>query len=222
MSPSQSNDAQPDLTSVHVRAAMAGREDSRAWIVEHFTPLLEAQARYRLQEFGRGWCEPEDLVQEVWAVALPRLPYLTSRSKRWTPVLVKFLSTTLLHKANKIVRRYIRDKRNQTESDRSGRDDVLAQVPAGISGVLTRADRRERIAKVRAAIDELEPTDREILILRGIEQLPNQDVSRRLDLQPAAVSMRYRRALDRLNRKLPDSVFGDLLETPARESPESA
>ena len=62
------------------------------------------------------------------------------------------------------------------------------------------------------ALQKLEPSEREIIVLRGIEQLSNQEICRALDLQPSAVSMRYRRALGVLRTQLPGSLFDDLPE----------
>ena len=39
--------ADQNLTTLHVRQAVAGDLDSQSWIIERFTPLLLAQARYR-------------------------------------------------------------------------------------------------------------------------------------------------------------------------------
>ena len=96
-----------DLTSLHVQRAIQGDDGSRSWIVEHFSPVLLLQARYRLRGRRISCCEPEDLFDEVWAVALARLPQPRPREDRWTPVFVKFLSTTLMLQLNMAVRRHL-------------------------------------------------------------------------------------------------------------------
>ena len=55
-----------------------------------------------------GYIRGEDLVQEVWAVALPRLKDLVPRDDRLTPVLVRFLSQTLLNIYCNLMRKHIR------------------------------------------------------------------------------------------------------------------
>src|SRR5262245_53247125 len=94
----ETGDAPEDPTTYHVRRAREGEESSLRWVVARFTPLLRAAADYRLGKHLRGLYEPEDLLQDVWAVALPRLGDLIPRSERYTPVLLKFLSTTLLRR----------------------------------------------------------------------------------------------------------------------------
>jgi RNA polymerase sigma factor (sigma-70 family) len=50
--------------------------------------------------------------------------------------------------------------------------------------------------------------DREVLVLRYLEELPTAEVAAVLLLSEAAVKMRHRRALDRLSRLLDDLSRG--------------
>ena len=117
----------PDLTSFHVERAEAGDGVSLEWVVRRFSAVLLAQARYRIGTRLRAIVEPEDLVSEVWAVTLPRLGELGSREGRKTPVLLKFLTTTLLNRVNDLVKTEIKGPR--------GRRAALA--PGSSSGALT-------------------------------------------------------------------------------------
>ena len=92
------------LTSLHVRRAADGDGGSLSWVVSRLSPLLLAQATYRLGSRLRALYEPEDLVNETWAVTLPKLAELPARDGRLTPVLLRFLSTTLLHRIQSLVR----------------------------------------------------------------------------------------------------------------------
>ena len=104
--------AQPDggPTSVHIARAHDGDEASRAWIVARFSPFLLMQARYRLHGGLRRICTPEDIVDEVWLVTLPRLGDLRPRDGTWKPVLLKFLGTTLLNQVNTLLTRHLRER----------------------------------------------------------------------------------------------------------------
>src|SRR5262245_59213008 len=75
----------PALTTFHVRRARVGDEDSLAWVVERFSPLLRVAAEHRLGRVLRSIYEPDDLVQEVWLVALPKLAEISARDERYTP-----------------------------------------------------------------------------------------------------------------------------------------
>lgn len=191
-------------TSLHVRRAASGDDDSLTWLVSRFTPLLLAQARYRLGERLRAVLDPEDLVNDVWMRALPHLGGLTPRDGRLTPVLLKFLTTTLLHRVKDLFEKHVQGKPAR------GDGDTLAELTLSRSGAVTVAIRGESHRLVHDAIAALASRDREVLILRGIEQRTNQEVADILDLEEKATSARYQRALEHLRAALPRSVFEDL------------
>ena len=64
------------------------------------------------------------------------------------------------------------------------------------------AIRRELQRRLEKAIATLDDEDREIILLRVYEQIPNQDVAAFLGLTEAAASMRYLRAVRRLQGEL--------------------
>jgi RNA polymerase sigma factor (sigma-70 family) len=208
MSPTADAD---DETSVHVRRAVGGDLDALAWIVERFTPLLLAQARYRMSKALRRIADPEDLVNEVWAAALPKLAQLNPREGRLTPVALAFLATTMLRRCTTLLAKTARRRRlGGPEAAPDGTDSALDLLPTAASGVVTRVTRAETRGAVLAAIDGLDDSDREILILRGIEQTPNQDAAAVLGLPPNTVAVRFRRALERLRKALPGDVYDAL------------
>jgi RNA polymerase sigma-70 factor (ECF subfamily) len=210
MSAAASSPDGDDPTSLCIAGAAAGDRASQARLVERFTPVLLAQARYRMQHV-RG-AEPEDVVQETWAAALPRLRDLEPRGERWTPVLLRFLSVVLLRAVNDLMRRAVR--RRGGDVGRGGElpthADPLGIAPAELTGIVTRLARADRRCAVQCAVRALPDDEREVLVLRGIEQLPNRDVARLLGVDDSAVTRRYQRALQRLKAALPDSVLAEL------------
>lgn len=207
-SPAPGSPAEPgQATSLHVNRAVAGDAASTSWLIERLNPLLLAQAAFRMGPELRRVCEPADLVHEAWLVLLPRLGTLPPRDGRLTPVLLSFLSTTILNKLNHLLRRELRRKLTSAgNTDRDPLDDLAGPNSEVISAIV----RRERQCNVRELLDELPQQDREILVLRGIEQQPAADVATMLDLTNDAVYKRYSRALQRLRARLPDSVFAEL------------
>jgi len=202
----------PDATTLHLRRARDGADESLAWLVARFSPLLRAQAAYRLPGSLSRLIDPDDLVDEVWLVALPRLGDLRERDGHGAPVLLKFLSATLLNKVNNLITKHLRGPRGGRVSNPEGQaaSEPLDRYPAQLTSALTLAQRDERRDALRRALDELPPQDREILVLRGIEQVSNREVGRQLGLEPSAVTMRYRRALERLRDQLPGSLLDEL------------
>lgn len=190
---------------MQLRAAIDGDRDSLGWLVAHLSPLLLAQARWRLGASLAHVAEPEDLVQEAWLVALPRLRELEPRNGRITPVLLRFLATSIVHRVNNLARDALR---------RGGRTTPFAIEPDAVaderSGVVTAAIRAEHRGQLLTAIEALEPIDRDVLMLRGVEQRARQTTAEVLGITGDAVAMRFSRALGRLRAFLPASLCDDL------------
>jgi RNA polymerase sigma-70 factor (ECF subfamily) len=64
--------------------------------------------------------------------------------------------------------------------------------------------RRELESRFRAAVDRLDETDREIVEMRHVEKLTNQETAQALGLSEPAAGMRYLRAVRRLRAILAD------------------
>ncbi|MEZ6038627.1 MAG: sigma-70 family RNA polymerase sigma factor [Planctomycetota bacterium] len=192
-----------ELTSLQIGRAVGGDDASVAWLIERFSPALLAQARYRLRGAMAAIAEPEDLVQDVWAITLPRLGDLAARDGRWTPVVLRFLTTTLLRRVHHLVRRRI-------VKPTGAPGEAGPEPEAQWSGIVTRLGRREQRSALLDAIDGLPADEREVLVLRGIEQLPNSQVAALIGAPDSTVTRRYQRALQHLRELLPGSLFEEL------------
>ncbi|MEO6594266.1 MAG: sigma-70 family RNA polymerase sigma factor [Planctomycetota bacterium] len=186
-------------TSAQLRAAIVGDAASLGWLVTRLSPWLIAQVRWRLGSSLAGAFDPEDLVQDAWLIALPRLGDLVPRDGRVTPVLLRFLTTTMLQRINNLAKARLR----QTGAAPVPTVRVEA-LSAQVTGVVTAAIRDEQRHLVLAAIEGLDPTDRDVLLLRGVEQRSQQTTADLLGIGIDAVAMRYGRARERLRARLPD------------------
>ena len=155
---------------------------------------------------------PEDVVAHCWQVTLPRLPELIARDGRFGPVLVKFLSTAVLLRINEL----LRNEARRTTCGSVG-SSLAERLPDPATGVWTQIVQRERQGIVQRTLDTLEPGDREVIVLRLVEQRPAAEVGALLGITSGAVNVRLHRALGRLREALPAAVFDDL----AGESKES-
>jgi RNA polymerase sigma factor (sigma-70 family) len=191
-------------TSFHVRRALNADEHSLGWIIERFTPLLLAHARYRLGGRPPTFYDPEDLVNDVWFLCLPafRPGKIVPRRGRFTPVLVKFLSTTLLRRYNDLMRKHVIGKPRRVEP--------VEPTPESCSDVVVKAGRSETARTVTRAIERLSADDREILVLRGMEQAPYALIAARLGVVEGTLRSRFHHALGRLRAALPSSIVEDL------------
>lgn len=194
-----------DETSLHVGRARDGDAKSLAWVVGRMTPLLLAQARFRIGRVLAGHYDPEDLVQDVWIRAIPKLRSLDARDGRLTPVLVRFLSSILLNRYRNLLDKHMGNKPMREEFEHDN-------LPAEQAEVIQDVMRIELVGTVQACIEELSADDREIVVLRAIEQAPLAEVAAVLRISSNAAAVRYHRALKRLRVRLPDSVFHELLQ----------
>jgi RNA polymerase sigma-70 factor (ECF subfamily) len=157
--------------------------------------------------------DPSDVVQEALLDAAKRLSgYLISRPLPFYPWLRQLAWEHLVrlqqrHLARK--RSVLREEpQNFALSDESMLElaDRLA-APSGSPG--NRLIREEMHARVRQALAELPEADREVLLLRYLEQLSVDEIAAILGIREGAVKMRHRRALDRLSRFLANDIAED-------------
>jgi RNA polymerase sigma-70 factor (ECF subfamily) len=179
--------------------------ESLEWVVRRFSPLLLAQARYRIAPRLQGVHDPEDLVQRTWLVCLDRLDRIVPSLDRYTPVLLTFLSSTLLQTYRNLMRGAARRPAAAVGTG----DESSSRMPAHqdlASGVVTKAVRAETRDAVSRAIEAMPEADREILVLRGIEQMSYAIIAAKLNATEGALRVRFHRALERMAAHLPPEL----------------
>jgi RNA polymerase sigma factor (sigma-70 family) len=206
------------LTSHHVHRALRGDAESLAWIVTHLTPIFRAQAAWRLGPRLRDVVDPDDVVADAWLVVLGRLGDLDRLGGRATPRLVAFVGTTILRIANRRIDTFLRRATGPLPADAGSPEDAKAADPTGvlqasITGAVTNAARAELGAALERGLADLSEKDREVVLLRVAEGLSNEEAARELGEAPNTVSHRYRRALEKLRKAMPDSFFDDFSGT---------
>ena len=77
---------------------------------------------------------------------------------------------------------------------------IARELSASLTSPSQIAFRHEMARRLREMLDEMDPADREVLILRHFEELTNSEVAAELGLSIAAASKRYIRALARLKK----------------------
>ena len=176
---------------------------------EFFRPKLTALAAKHLNPVLARRLSPEDVVQETFAAALMREDFFTNEPE--VPLYFK-LRTILFQTMVDLERRHLaaqkRDAykevdvpgRNDDDTSAGGLDwDMFAGTMTAPNSVLAREDRH---ALLRQAIGELSENDRQIIILRHFDDMDNADCARILGIDPKAASIRYVRALERLQARL--------------------
>ncbi len=186
---------------------MHGDPQALATLFSQHRDRLRRMVELRLDARLRGRVAPSDVLQEAYIDVLKRLPHYQARPE--VPFFVWARAVTIqrliqVHRQHLLAR-----GRDVSREVANGRDDSLeassermAELMGDITSPSRAAQRIEIAARVREALDQLEPLDREVLALRHFEELSNHETAAALGIQPAAASKRYIRALDRLRREL--------------------
>lgn len=170
-----------------LRAARAGAEWAWTRIYGDLAPKIAGYLR------AHGAADPEDLTGEVFLQMVRGLAGFSGDERAF-----RAWAFTIAH------RRLIDDLR------RRGRRASVATAPAliehlgGAGGdVRDDADAEIADARVRAAIEELPPDQRAVLLLRIIGDLTIEEIARAVDKRPGAVKALQRRGLSRLGKAYP-------------------
>jgi RNA polymerase sigma-70 factor (ECF subfamily) len=179
--------------------------DDLSRFVVTFRDRLVRMVRLRLDPRLRGRIDASDVVQEALAEAVQRFDDFLSQNKLplylWLRLLVG-QRLSLTH------RRHLGTRQRDAAREVS----LFAAPPAASSDCLARliigecetpeedASRAEQRALVQRALDSMEATDREVLVLRHFEQLSNAETAQALGLSESGASSRYTRSLLRFRK----------------------
>lgn len=162
----------------------------------------EFPALHRFLRRRVGVVAADDLAAETFATAYARWPtFDPSRPVR--PWLYGIASNRMRHQ-------WRRERRQLRAYERSGLDPVLDDLDESVS----RADASSRYREVAAALAELRPSDREILLLNAWAELTDREIAEALSLPVGTVKSRLHRTREQLRNRL--SANGQSTEDPIR------
>ncbi len=182
-----------------LQCVAAGQPDAAGRLFQRHRPYLMRLVDIRLDARLRARVDPSDVVQEAQMEALRQLPnYLNERPMPFRLWLrqIAYDRLVMLH------RRHVRAARRAI-----GRDLPLPERSSALlaqqflmpgSTPSQRLIEQEFAQRVRQAIGQLAEADRDVLVLRNLEGLSNQETARVLGIDPASASRRYGRAVLRL------------------------
>jgi len=207
-------------TTLEIRAVAAARRGDLEPLfaaADGFRPQLERAVRLRMDAHLRSRLSASDVLQETLVHVSERLPDYLAQPEQVTAggrgrmplfLWLRFLALqTLRQKYRRHVGAAQRDARRDVPLELRPEDRASAVVIADWlthsgttpSGVVSRAEQRELVL---AALDALDPIDREVLVMRHFEQLSNNEIATALDLTPSGATCRHVRALERLRSAL--------------------
>src|SRR5262245_28202722 len=185
---------QGDANAVE-RLLTVHREPLRRMIDLRLDPALAARV------------DASDIVQDVLLEAHRRLQdYLRKPAMPFHLWLRHIAKDHIIdaHRHERLAQRRSVDREQSMNAVRPGESSLewAAQFLDQEATPASAAIRQEMERKVQAAIAQLDEDDRDIILMRYVEQLPNQDVAATLGLTEAAASMRCLRAVRRLQSLL--------------------
>lgn len=180
-----------------LRRARQGEPEALDALYEHVAGRLLAFIRLRLGRTLRAQLESRDILQ---ATFLKSFEHLSEFEKSDTSSLMAWLA--------RIAENEIRDRADyHARQRRDARaetplETAHAEVPAGMRSALTQVILDERARRLEQALETLDAHHREIIILRGLEELSFREIGRRLQKSEDACRMLYARAMAALTIRM--------------------
>jgi RNA polymerase sigma-70 factor, ECF subfamily len=164
---------------------------------DYLRRLLEWQMGAEL----RSRIDPSDVIQETHIVVSRRIEeFLDTRPTSFKVWLRGKALERLIEARRKHVVADMRSVRREVAlSDASSMALAHAVASPSPSAAVSRA---ELVQRINQSVGELSEMDREVLLLRHVEQLDNAEAAEVLGVEPKTASKRYGRALLRLRAKL--------------------
>ncbi|MFO0844443.1 MAG: sigma-70 family RNA polymerase sigma factor [Gemmataceae bacterium] len=202
----------PDTERLLAQAA-AGDDGAREQLLQRHRARLRQMVAVRLDPRLAGRVDPSDVVQEALMDAHRRLgDYLGSRPVAFYP----WLRALAYDRLVELYREHVRaQKRSVRREERLPLPDASAlelasRLAARGSGPGAGLAREEVRQLVHRALARLPDRDREVLVLRHLEQLSVGEVAAILGTTEGAVSVRLLRALRKLREFLGEGLLGDV------------
>src|SRR5207247_2401895 len=185
----------------------AGDQSALGVLFDRHRDRLRRMVQLRLDSRLAGRVSPSDVLQEAYIDALKRVEHYFDKPDQ---PFFGWLRLVVGQRLADVHREHLAQKRN------AGRDVQIhagggpgadsACIAAMLLGDLTSpshaAAKNEALVKLEAALEQMDPVDREVLALRHFEELSNADTAALLGIEPPAASKRYVRALARLKQIL--------------------
>ncbi|MEW6744505.1 MAG: sigma-70 family RNA polymerase sigma factor [Planctomycetota bacterium] len=177
-------------------------------LLEDYRARLQRMVDLRMDPHVRARIDSSDVIQEAYAEVLHRLPAYRNSPDMPFFLWVRFITGQKLLQAH---RHHLgaqeRDPRREV-GILGGVPDMSSVMLASViadSGLLSPSQaivKEEQAERLKVALDQLKPIDREVIVLRHFEHLTNSEIAQVLGLKESGATLRYTRALKRLSEIL--------------------
>jgi RNA polymerase sigma-70 factor (ECF subfamily) len=196
-----------------VRRAGDGDTSARAELLHRYRGRLRRMIALRLDKRVAARVDASDIVQDTLNNAYARLPeYFADPQLAFYPWLRRIACDRLMDTYRQHIEAEKRSVLKEHPWTPNLNDESVAELAHSIVASSINPGRRavlaEMEARTKAALMQLKPHDREILVLRYLEQLGVEEIAAVLGVSQTAVTSRHLRALQRLRRLLGDEFGG--------------
>jgi RNA polymerase sigma-70 factor (ECF subfamily) len=188
-------------------AARDGDAAARNALLERHRDALRRMVGMRMDRALAPRVDASDIVQDVLVEANRRLSdYLESAGMPFQLWLRHLARDRMIdaHRRHHAARRNVSREQplEVAPHDDQSAFDLAALVRDRELTPAAAATHHELERRFQAAIETLDDSDREVVLMRHFEQLSNKDVAQALDISESAAGMRYLRAMRRLRAML--------------------
>ncbi len=206
----------PDDDAI-VESLRSRREEALAEYFSAVQGRLKRIVNFRLDYRLNGRVSESDVIQETYVRAAKRIDSFLEKDDM--PFFV-WLRLEIGQKLLEIHRHHFgaekRDVRKEIklgQNNDSGKTSMAlaAHIVAKLTSPSRLVERAEQIEILEKTLGEMNELDREVIALRHFEELSNIETARILEIEPAAASKRYLRALKRLREIMESArgIYGD-------------
>jgi RNA polymerase sigma-70 factor (ECF subfamily) len=180
-----------------------GDQEALGDLFDSYRPRLRRMVQFRMDARVAARLDPSDVLQEAYLDAAQQIRHYLDRRDVDVYVWLRGLTWQRLLKLH---RTHLGTQCRSVEREQPLADDSSVAVAQrllarghGPDQPLLQEEIRQR---VQNALSLLDPHDREVILMREVEDLSNSEVAQVLGLSPSVATMRYGRALFRLQKVL--------------------
>ena len=193
-----------------LRLACSGDEAAKNELFDRYRGRLRQMVAARLDGRLNARVDPSDVVQDALRDAARRFDsYFADDPQRGVYLWMRQITWDRL---TDLHRKHISTEKRSVARERRWAPSLNDESVLALAKSLVATDtnpewhaiQAEMSARVREALDGLKENDREILVLRHLEELEVPEIAELLGISPTTVTTRHLRALQRLRKSLGD------------------
>ena len=194
-----------------LRQLSSDREEALAKFFSIVRERLARVVAFRLDYRLSGRVSESDVLQDTYVRAAQRIESYLEKPDMPFFVWLRLEANQRLHEIHRqhfgAEKRDVRREVNLSQKPQPNQTSLAlaAHLVAQMTSASQIIERAEQISKLEKTLNEMNELDREVIALRHFEELSNLETAEILNIEPAAASKRYIRALKRL-KEIMDSI----------------